>query len=473
MNVEAERGTEPADARQSRYSRPTIYDVARVAGVSTASVSRTLSGHKNVSRYVKECVREAIASTGYKPHLAARGLVKRRTWLLGIIVPDISNPFFPGLIKAIQYRAEQEGYGTLLSQVIGETSFVNQLELLGNGRVDGIITVGLSVNQLNADDVSQSLPYLGDAISLVCLDRDSALPGSTLIAVDHRASARMMVSYLVSSGHTGILYIDGPEGLDLSMQRRLGYEDALRDAGIALRSELVLRGDLSEASGYNVSSHALDRGLKFTAVFAANDLMAIGAMSALRNAGLSIPQDVSVAGFDDITISAYVSPALTTVHQPVALMGAVAAEVAVSDIEDIHRVRTEISLGQPAEDTEDLTATVKSGDGGAKGEGIALDGEEIQIKDEDTTESMADGMKLESPNRIEHDGSLHISVLHGERIDSQLQYALSSGDAYETINDGRRVITFRGSLAIRGSTSESSKRFAPVSRSGSAPGARN
>ncbi len=422
------------DDEQPRYYRPTIYDVARVAGVSTASVSRTLSGHDHVSSYVKERVREAIATTGYKPHLAARGLVKRRTWLLGIILPDISNPFFPELIKAIQYRAEQEGYGTLLSQVIGETRFENQLELLGNGRVDGIITVGLSVRQLDTGSVSEALPHLGEDIALVCLDRDSALPGSTLVAVDHRSSTRELVSYLVSSGHADILYIDGPEGLDLSMQRRLGYEDALRDAGIQVRDELILRGDLSEASGYGASNQAMDSGLKFTAVFAANDLMAIGAMSALRNAGLSIPQDVSVAGFDDITISAYVSPALTTVHQPVALMGAVAAEVAISDIERLHRLRTGKYLQRHAKNVDQIAEKVRNReDSGADGE-------------------IRDDMDL-SGKQFGDIRNLRESILHGKRIDSQLQYALSSGDVYETYHDGRRILTFRGSLVIRDSTS--------------------
>ncbi len=461
--------TEITDTKQPRYSRPTIYDVAKAAGVSTASVSRTLSGHENVSGYVKERVREAIASTGYKPHLAARGLVKRRTWLLGIIVPDISNPFFPGLIKAIQYRAEQEGYGTLLSQVIGETHFVNQLELLGNGRADGIITVGLSVNQLNTDDVSQALPHLGDDVSLVCLDRDSALSGSTLIAVDHRTSARMIVSYLVSSGHRDILYIDGPESLDLSTQRYLGYKDALRDAGIEARGELILRGDLSEASGYSVASQALNNGLKFTAIFAANDLMAIGAMSALRSAGLAIPQDVSVAGFDDITIAAYVSPALTTIHQPVAMMGAVAAEVAISGIEDIHRQRTGKPLKQPPEYPDRSTTDMR-------GKEINPEDKELQVQDEDTRETVKDNVELVEGryDGTDHNSKPHTSILHGRYIDSQLKYALSNGDAYETNNDGRRVITFRGSLVIRGSTAAvSTSRAHNTSGTHNTSGARN
>ncbi|MCL5948367.1 MAG: LacI family transcriptional regulator [Actinobacteria bacterium] len=440
--------------RKTDNIRPTIHDVARIAGVSTASVSRVLSGRGNVSSTVEERVRHAAELTGYKPHLVARSLVKRRTWLLGIIVPDISNPFFPELVKAIQVRAEQEGYGTLLSQVIGDTSFPHQLELLGAGRVDGIITVGLSVGQLDTGKLAGAAPSLPGSVALVCLDRDSALPGSTLIAVDHRLCARMVVSHLVSHGHREILYIDGPDGLELSTQRRLGYEDVMRGVNNGSGGLPVLRGDLSEASGYRVISESLVRGLSFTAVFAANDLMAIGAMSALRNAGLVVPEDVSVAGFDDITIAAYVSPGLTTIHQPVDLMGAVAAEVAIAEVEGRYRRSSAGSRSRSVAGGAESTTSEQSARAPVSMAGNASKGA-------GRSDAMYRDRRLGRLPPVESGGDLS---------SSQLQSILSRGLAYESWLDGRTVITFGGSLVVRGSTSAVNTRRALSRTAGVVPG---
>ncbi|MHB8264034.1 MAG: LacI family DNA-binding transcriptional regulator [Acidimicrobiales bacterium] len=423
--------------------RPTIHDVARIAGVSTASVSRALSGRGNVSSAIKDQVKQAADRVGYQPHLVARSLVKRRTWLLGIIVPDISNPFFPELVKAIQVSAEKEGYGTLLSQVIGDTSFSHQVELLGAGRVDGIITVGLSVGQLDSRKLAGSMPSVPGSVALVCLDRDSALPGSTLIAVDHCSSAQMVVSHLASYGHRDILYIDGPSGLDLSVQRRLGYENAMRSVNGDAGGQMVLQGDLSEASGYRAISQALAEALSFTAVFAANDLMAIGAMSALRNAGLVVPEDVSVVGFDDITIAAYVSPGLTTIHQPTDLMGAVAAEVAIAELEGGHRHRSSDSRNR-----------------------VAVAGAQTVVSDYQVPEpvsAFSDAVPTgSSRSDLMHRGSQAAGLAAVEfgsgPSGKQLQIVLSEGLAHESWPDGRRTITFNGSLVVRGSTSAVSVR---------------
>ncbi|MHB8189633.1 MAG: LacI family DNA-binding transcriptional regulator [Ferrimicrobium sp.] len=427
--------------------RPTIHDVARIAGVSIASVSRALSGRGNVSGGVRDRVRQAADHLGYKPHIVARSLVERRTWLLGIIVPDISNPFFPELVKAIQVRAERGGYGTLLSQVIGDTSFSHQLELLGAGRVDGIITVGLSVGQLNSSELAGPMPSVPGSVALVSLDRDSALSGSTLIAVDHGSSAQMAVSHLVADGHRNILYIDGPHGLDLSVQRRLGYEEVMRTVNGNAYDQMVLQGDLSEASGYRAICQALAKALAFTAVFAANDLMAIGAMSALRNAGLIVPDDVSVVGFDDITIAAYVSPGLTTIHQPVDLMGTVAAEVAIAELEGAYQHRT----------------------GGLRNEVSATEAENI-------THDQSAGEQVSTSTNTAPGGASRSGSMYGDRqtirataaksggvpSHNELQRVLSEGLAHESWPNGRRVITFDGSLVIRGSTAGvNARRVAP------------
>ncbi len=423
--------------RMGNNIRPTIHDVARIAGVSTASVSRTLAGRGNVSDAVKDRVRQAVDQLGYKPHIVARSLVEQRTWLLGIIVPDISNPFFPELVKAIQVRAEKAGYGTLLSQVIGDTSFPHQLELLGAGRVDGIITVGLSVGQLASSEAVENMPSVPRSVALVSLDRDSALPGSTLIAVDHESSAKMAVSHLVEYGHRDILYIDGPDGLDLSVLRRRGYEEVMRSVKGRLNEEMVLQGDLSEASGYRAICQALAKAVHFTAVFAVNDLMAIGAMSALRNAGLVVPDDVSVVGFDDIKIAAYVSPGLTTVHQPVDLMGTVAVEVAIAEMTRTRRdraggVNKEILADERKIGAPDSTMREE--------ESLSGDSEPAALRPFESV--CGDGQSAGSSSTQSGD----------DGAGDQLQNALRKGLARESWFNGRRVITFDGSLVVRGST---------------------
>ncbi|MHB1521279.1 MAG: LacI family DNA-binding transcriptional regulator [Ferrimicrobium sp.] len=414
--------------------RPTIHDVARLAGVSTASVSRALSGRGHVSGAIRDRVRQAADELGYKPHIVARSLVERRTWLLGIIVPDISNPFFPDLVRAIQVRAERGGYGTLLSQVIGDTSFTHQLELLGAGRVDGIITVGLSVGQLNSSDLSGPMPSVPGSVVLVSLDRDSALPGSTLIAVDHASSARMAVGHLVTLGHRNILYIDGPSGLDLSVKRRLGYEGVMRAANGISDDRMIVQGDLSEASGYRAIGQALADGVAFSAVFAANDLMAIGAMSALRNAGFGVPEDVSVVGFDDITIAAYVSPGLTTIHQPADLMGTAAAEVAIADLERLYQGRT---VGLPSGMPDD----------GMEG---SMDG--IGVEMPASTGSASEGASQPTSNESDQQTPSGQVTRAGSLPENVLRYALSKGLAHESWQNGRRVITFDAQIVVRNST---------------------
>jgi DNA-binding LacI/PurR family transcriptional regulator len=362
--------------------------------------------------------------------------VERRTWLLGIIVPDISNPFFPELVRAIQVRAENGGYGTLLSQVIGDTSFSHQLELLGAGRVDGIITVGLSVDQLNSSELVGPMPSVPGSVALVSLDRDSALPGSTLIRVDHGSSARMAVSHLVAYGHRDILYIDGPHGLDLSMQRRLGYEGAMRAANGSADAQMVVQGDLSEASGYRAIYQALAKGLPFTAVFAANDLMAIGAMSALRSASLAVPEDVSVVGFDDITIAAYVSPGLTTIHQPADLMGTVAAEVAIAELQGA---------------CQDRPGVLRNEVPAAGAENSAYDHGVHEHVPTSTESAPKDASHTDSSHLGQRSTEAPTAKVCGPSL-SVLQRALSEGLAHESWQSGRRVITFDGQLVIRGST---------------------
>lgn len=313
-----------------RKTRPTIHDVARLAGVSTASVSRVFSGQlKSVETITR--VKDAAISLGYTPHSVARSLVQRRTWILGVIVPDISNPFFPQLIRGIQVRAEERGYGIILSQAFEAGSEERCMDLLKDGRVDGIIAVG--IQGVPGHMLEGSTPPSAPIIPLVSLDRDAGFSGTPFICIDHRAGAKLAVDHLLELGHRDILHVSGPPGLALSSERCLGYEDAMSGRSGSSAKRIVVAGDLGEKSGYAAVKQALESKKYFTAIFAANDLMAIGAMYALRNAGIEIPTEVSVVGFDDIDISAYISPTLTTIHQPMEAMGKLSVDILIAEIE--------------------------------------------------------------------------------------------------------------------------------------------
>jgi len=322
--------------------RPTIKDVAKAAGVSTASVSRVLSGQPQSPTTVQK-VHDAVTRLGYTPHFVAKSLVQRRTWLIGVIVPDISNPFFPKLIKVIQRRAEERGYGILLSQVFSASSAKLYLEHLESGRVDGIITIGVPTAPLSSSPDSYSEGR--KPIPVVCLDRDAGIAHAPLVAVNHFDGAKKAVSHLIELGHRNIIHISGPRGLALSRERRSGYLDALAQLGPECPRPYIIPGDLSEESGFAAIETVLQDRIPFTAIFAANDLMAIGAISALRRHNISVPDSVSVIGFDDIDFAQYITPSLTTVHQPTDEMGSLALDLLLQVIESGLHADSYVKLG--------------------------------------------------------------------------------------------------------------------------------
>lgn len=313
----------------------TIYEVARAAGVSTATVSRTLNASGLVAEGTRRRVQAAITALGYQPNRVARSLVLKTTHTIAVLLPDITNPFFPALVKGVQLAADEQGYAVLLCHTGGdpakEESF---LEVLRGQQVDGVLLVGLVSRPQSLKRLSrQGLP-------VVSLDRPVDLPGSAAVRVDHRGSARLATAHLVELGHRRIAHIAGPMGLTVSQERLAGYRQALVDQGLASDPALVAGGDFSEEGGYQGISDLLARGVRFTAVFAANDLTAIGAITALRERGIGVPEDVSVVGFDDIHLAGYVSPKLTTIRQPAYEMGRCAAKLLID------ACRSDAALGE-------------------------------------------------------------------------------------------------------------------------------
>lgn len=294
-------------------TRATVWDVARHADVSVATVSRVLNGTKRVSPASRQRVEAAIAELNYAPSSAAQNLRLSKTQALGLVLPGLENPFFPSLIEQAARVAEKAGYSLTIR--LSSTPLATAAEMSQGQQVDGIVVVGNQGDPEPTDGIRRAL------VPLVAFDR---LPGAAplpLFQVANSHGAAQVVDHLLARcvGAVRLLHIAGPSGLDVSADRRAGVEGAVLAARASGRSvQLDIReGDFSERSGYVATAELLSGPDRPTAVFAANDLMAIGAIRATQAAGLDVGSDILIAGFDGLDLGAYVTPTLTTYRQPI------------------------------------------------------------------------------------------------------------------------------------------------------------
>jgi DNA-binding LacI/PurR family transcriptional regulator len=323
-------------------SRPaTIYDVARRVGVSTATVSRALNGTGQIAPDTREQIEQAVRALGYQPNNLARSLVTRTTQTIALLLPDITNPFYPGLVKGVQDCAHRNGYTMLLCTAEGDPAGEESyLAMLRSRQVDGALVDGLRLPK------ARIAAFVDDGFPIVSLDRDIDSPAVPLVQVDNRRGARIATEYLLELGHRRIAHVLGVDGLRITIERRRGYEEALRAATVDPDPDLVATGDFTEDGGRAAVERLLDRAGDITAVFAANDLSAIGVLAGLADRGIDVPGRMSVVGFDDLRLASYVSPPLTTVHQPAEQIGTRAAQVLI-DLLNGHRRRPRRMLLEP------------------------------------------------------------------------------------------------------------------------------
>jgi DNA-binding LacI/PurR family transcriptional regulator len=293
-----------------KKARPTIYDVARLAGVSTATVSRSLNGTGQIAPGTRAAIDAAVEQLGYRPNTIARSLVTKSTQTIALLLPDITNPFYAALVSGIQQHALEAGYTMLLCTTEGDPEREEQyLSLLRAKQVDGALVDGLV---LPPDRVAR---FVADGFPIVCLDRDVDSASVPLVQVDNRLGAKLATEHLLSLGHTRVAHVAGAPELGISEERVAGYREALAEAGIEPDPALVAVGSFMVEGGYGAAKSLLADGSP-TAIFAANDLSAIGVINAIVESGKRVPADVSVVGFDDLHLSAYTTPPLTTIHQP-------------------------------------------------------------------------------------------------------------------------------------------------------------
>ena len=298
-------------------ARPTIADVAAHSGVSTATVSRVLSGVVPARPATRERVMAAVDELRYRPSGVARALKRHETRTIGLLITDIGNPFFPQIVRAVEDAAHEGGYGVILCNAGDDPAReMAYLDLLLERRVDGLIVASARTTRRHA-------ARLADVPMPVVLVNGNA-PGSHLpgITTAHRRGARLATRHLLALGHRRLAHITAPAAGSVAARLRLaGVTDALRAAGLDPASLRVADGDEHVEGGARAARQLLTGSSAPTAIVCYNDLTAVGAFRAVRGAGLRVPEDVSVVGFDDIELAAWTDPPLTTVRQPTDAMG--------------------------------------------------------------------------------------------------------------------------------------------------------
>lgn len=288
----------------------TIRDVARRAQVSVATVSRALNGFENVSEEARERVSNAVRELGYVPHAGARSLSLAKTNAIGVVLPDLHGEFFSEIVRGMDREASRQGYLLLLSNLHGSSAQASLALRAMHGRVDGLIVMA---PQLKADELSAALP---SKLPTILINTRDATGSLAAIHLDNAAGARAVVKHFAQLGRHRLVHIAGPQGNIDADERSAAFRDACAERGLEYE---ILHGDFEEGSGERAVRQLLRSGQAFDALFAANDNMAIGAMQALIAAGLRVPDDVAIAGFDDIPLARHLG--LTTVSVRIAELG--------------------------------------------------------------------------------------------------------------------------------------------------------
>jgi len=301
----------------------TLRDVGKLAGVSAMTVSRVVNGHGGVDAETQKRVEDAIRTLDYVPNRIARGLLSHKTATIGLIIPDVANPYFAPVVRGVESAARKAGYRVLLCNSEGDLRLEREyIDDLVSHRVEGLVLAA-------ASDRSRSniLAILRGSFPLVLIDR--ALPDveCDVVVSDNVGGAKRLVEHLISVGHRTIAHITDAEDTSTGRERFQGYREALAANGIEFRSELVVRTTVDRIGGFRAAQEILGRHPSPTVMFAVNNMTAVGAMQALRERGLSVPEHMGLVCFDDVEHLAILSPFLTVVDQPSETVGSLGAQL--------------------------------------------------------------------------------------------------------------------------------------------------
>ncbi|WP_332402807.1 LacI family DNA-binding transcriptional regulator [Vibrio metschnikovii] len=305
----------------------TIKHVSELAGVSQATVSRVVNGTTRVSHDKKLKVEKAIKELGYRPNTIAQALVSSRTGSVGIVVPELGGSFFSGILHSIEGHLRRFGYHAVVTAGSNtEQGQRESVEFLLGRRVDALI---LHTQQLS-DDYLIVLEERG--VPIVLINRVIPEMLTSCIDIDNEVGGKLATQYLLQMGHTYIACITGPLDKSDARGRLQGYRRALEEAGLEYRDALVVEAGFTEETGVSAMNKLLKRGVRFTAVFASNDHMAFGAFEVLKREGFSVPEDISLVGFDNVLFTRYLTPGLTTVNFPIEEMSTEAVQLTIQKL---------------------------------------------------------------------------------------------------------------------------------------------
>ena len=318
-------------------SRPTIRDVARQAGVSHQTVSRVINESADVLPETRALVEEAIKELGYRPSAIARSMARGQTHTLACISPNLTDYTFASVIEGAETEARQHGYFILSSSATDPDAFRELVdELVGHRRVDGLIVIN-PYSDARFEHLPENFPVVfvgarahGEGISSVCLDDEKVAYEAT--------------RHLISLGHTGIAMVTGPMEEDCSQDRTEGYRRALTEADIPFDESMIVEGDWSATSGQDALLSFVEQGRAPTAVFAQNDRMAMGVLRAARDVNLKVPSQLAVIGVDDMPLSSYFDPPLTTMQQDMPRIGREATRILLDIINKKNTSLREVKL---------------------------------------------------------------------------------------------------------------------------------
>lgn len=316
-------------------SRPTILDVASRAGTSKSLVSLALSGSPKVSAASRKRILQAAEELGYRPNATARSLVAQRTRTIGVLILDLHNPVFAEILDGVQTEMRKHGFSTMLVSG-GEDPALEQSEIdtLLQFRVEGLILISHRLTEASLRDIAREVP------TVIVTRSDIVPPNTDTVRNDDVAGTGLAVDYLVGLGHKDIVYLSGGDN-PVSTDRTQGYRDAMKRHGLSDHAHIV-DGGLTDAAGYAAAVKAL--ALSPTALVVFNDIAALGAIAAIKDAGLSVPEDISVVGYDGMSMGNLRSINLTTVAQPLGEIGALAAQRLIDRIESPLSAPQQISV---------------------------------------------------------------------------------------------------------------------------------
>ena len=308
---------------------PTLSDVATAAGVSSTTVSRYLNNSIVLPQATRDRIDSAIAALDYRPNLLAKRLSTGRAEAVGLVTPEIDNPFFAQLAAAVEAEAEVHGYAVYMTSTHGDRAReIEAIRRMRDRHVDGLV---LTTNRPDDGALAQ---LLADDDKVVLLDEDVPGIGLSRVFVENEHGAYLATRHLIAAGHRHIALIGGPPGLMSVDERSAGFRRAMAEAGLPVAAEDVHLRDYSRAFGREAMQDILASSRRPSAIFASSDYLAIGVLEALQNAGLAVPRDFSLVGFDDMPFAELVNPPLTTIRQPVPEMGRQAFQLLLALLND-------------------------------------------------------------------------------------------------------------------------------------------